>query len=88
MLLFASQFRFECKPCIRNNNAGACCLSRSGTNNSAIFSEIVPEQLRSAIYAFDRSFEGAVGATAAPLVGTYWLGRLHKYFPTCSASTT
>ena len=43
---------------------------RSGTNNSAIFSEIVPEQLRSAIYAFDRSFEGAVGATAAPLVGT------------------
>ncbi len=46
-----------------------CAAGRSGTNNSAIFSEIVPEQLRSAIYAFDRSFEGAVGATAAPLVG-------------------
>ncbi|KAK9835393.1 hypothetical protein WJX81_006954 [Elliptochloris bilobata] len=45
------------------------CISWSGTNNSAMFSEIVPEQLRSAIYAFDRSFEGAVGATAAPLVG-------------------
>ena len=44
-------------------------LSRSGTNNSAMFAEIVPEQLRSAVYAFDRSFEGAVGATAAPLVG-------------------
>ena len=42
---------------------------RSGTNNSAMFAEIVPEQLRSAVYAFDRSFEGAVGATAAPLVG-------------------
>jgi len=34
-----------------------------------MFAEIVPEQLRSAVYAFDRSFEGAVGATAAPLVG-------------------
>ena len=32
-------------------------------------SEVVPEQLRSTVYAFDRSFEGAVGATAAPLVG-------------------
>ena len=44
---------------------------RSGTNNSAMFAEIVPEQLRSAVYAFDRSFEGAVGATGAPLVGKY-----------------
>jgi hypothetical protein len=34
-----------------------------------MFAEIVPEQLRSAVYAFDRSFEGAIGATAAPLVG-------------------
>ena len=48
--------------------AGAV-MCRSGTNNSAMFAEIVPEQLRSAVYAFDRSFEGAVGATAAPLVG-------------------
>lgn len=46
---------------------------RSGTNNSAMFAEIVPEQLRSAVYAFDRSFEGAVGATGAPLVGGYQL---------------
>ncbi|KAK9838092.1 hypothetical protein WJX81_000768 [Elliptochloris bilobata] len=44
-------------------------ISWSGTNNSAMFAEIVPEQLRSAVYAFDRSFEGAVGATGAPLVG-------------------
>jgi len=50
-------------------SSDTCAAGRSGTNNSAIFSEIVPEQLRSAIYAFDRSFEGAVGATAAPLVG-------------------
>ena len=34
-----------------------------------MFAEIVPEQLRSAVYAFDRSFEGAIGATGAPLVG-------------------
>ena len=59
----------------RCNWAGDWGTSRSGTNNSAIFSEIVPEQLRSAIYAFDRSFEGAIGATAAPLVGTPRLGR-------------
>ena len=36
-------------------------------------SEVVPEQLRSTVYAFDRSFEGAVGATAAPLVGAHLL---------------
>jgi hypothetical protein len=35
-------------------------------------SEVVPEQLRSTVYAFDRSFEGAIGATAAPLVGAHW----------------
>ena len=29
----------------------------------------MPEHLRSTVYAFDRCFEGAVGATAAPLVG-------------------
>ena len=44
-------------------------VRRSGPNNSAIFAEIVPEHLRSLVYAFDRCFEGAVGATAAPLVG-------------------
>jgi len=42
---------------------------RCGTNNSAIFAEIVPEEKRSTVYAFDRSFEGAVAACAAPVVG-------------------
>lgn len=37
--------------------------------NSPIFADIVPEDLYSKIYAFDRSFEGAVAATAAPMVG-------------------
>ncbi|EFN58437.1 hypothetical protein CHLNCDRAFT_140406 [Chlorella variabilis] len=40
-----------------------------GCNNSALFAELVPEEQRSTIYAFDRSFEGAVGAMGAPLVG-------------------
>ena len=42
---------------------------RCGSANSAMFAEIVPEQLRSVVYAFDRSFEGAIAACAAPLVG-------------------
>lgn len=42
---------------------------RCGSNNSAMFADIVPEHLRSTVYAFDRSFEGAVAACAAPLVG-------------------
>jgi hypothetical protein len=47
-----------------------CALrARCGPTNSAMFAEIVPETLRSTVYAFDRSFEGAVGACAAPLVG-------------------
>ena len=37
--------------------------------NNPIFSEIVPPHLRTVIYAFDRSFESAVAASAAPLVG-------------------
>ena len=36
-----------------------------------MFADIVPEQLRSTVYAFDRSFEGAVAACAAPLVGKH-----------------
>ena len=30
---------------------------------------MVPESLRSSIYAFDRCFEGAISALSAPLVG-------------------
>eukprot|EP00892_Ulva_mutabilis_P011286 jgi/Ulvmu1/852/UM100_0003.1 len=37
--------------------------------NSPIFAEIVPASKRSLIYAFDRCFEGALAACAAPLVG-------------------
>jgi hypothetical protein len=44
-------------------------ISWSGANNSAMFAELVPERLRTQIYAFDRSFEGAVAACGAPLVG-------------------
>ena len=42
---------------------------RCGSANSCIFADVVPVALRSTVYAFDRSFEGAVGACAAPLVG-------------------
>ena len=31
--------------------------------------QVVPEGLRSSIYAFDRCFEGAISALSAPLVG-------------------
>lgn len=37
--------------------------------NNPIFAEIVPPHLRNMIYAFDRCFEGAIAACAAPLVG-------------------
>lgn len=46
------------------------CISWCGTGcNSPLFAEIVPAHKRSLIYAFDRCFEGAVAACAAPLVG-------------------
>jgi hypothetical protein len=37
--------------------------------NNPIFAEIVPPHMRNMIYAFDRCFEGAIAACAAPLVG-------------------
>ena len=37
--------------------------------NNPLFAEIVPPHLRSMIYAFDRSFETAIAASAAPVVG-------------------
>ncbi|KAK9823402.1 hypothetical protein WJX72_002513 [[Myrmecia] bisecta] len=36
--------------------------------NSPIFAEIVPPHMRSMIYAFDRSFEGAIASMGAPIV--------------------
>lgn len=44
-------------------------ISWCGCNNSALMAELVPEDKRSSIFAFDRGFEGAVGAMGAPLVG-------------------
>ena len=44
-------------------------VSWCGTNNSAMFAEVVPERLRSSVFAFDRSFETAIGALAGPIVG-------------------
>ncbi|KAL4431153.1 hypothetical protein ABPG75_006409 [Micractinium tetrahymenae] len=44
--------------------AGSACTS-------PIFAEVVPSQLRSLVYSFDRAFEGAVAACGAPIVG--WL---------------
>ena len=49
--------------------AAGLMISWCGTNNSAIFSQVVPEQLRSSIYAFDRAFETAIGSLANPIVG-------------------
>ena len=38
--------------------------------NNPAFAEIVPPHMRNIIFAFDRCFEGAIAACAAPLVGT------------------
>jgi hypothetical protein len=37
--------------------------------NNPIFAEVVPQELRTLVYAFDRCFEGALSALGAPLVG-------------------
>ncbi|KAL4445751.1 hypothetical protein ABPG77_008950 [Micractinium sp. CCAP 211/92] len=50
------------------------CITWAGTAcNNPIFAEIVPPSNRNLVFAFDRSFEGAVAACAAPLVG--WLSQ-------------
>lgn len=46
-----------------------CKLNYNVVMIGTIMADIVPEKLYSKIYAFDRSFEGAVAATAAPIVG-------------------
>ncbi|KAK9916592.1 hypothetical protein WJX75_004633 [Coccomyxa subellipsoidea] len=38
-------------------------------NNAAMFAEVLPENLRSSGYAFDKGVTGLLGALAAPLVG-------------------
>lgn len=37
--------------------------------NSPMFAEIVPNRMRSSVYAFDRCFEGSIAAMTAPVVG-------------------
>jgi len=48
---------------------GLCISWAAPACNSPMFAEIVPEHMRSTVYAFDRSFEGAIAACAAPVVG-------------------
>lgn len=45
--------------------------------NNPIFAEIVPVTHRNLVYAFDRSFEGAIAACGAPIVG--WLAQVFGY---------
>lgn len=45
--------------------------------NNPIFAEIVPSTHRNLVYAFDRSFEGAIAACGAPIVG--WLAQEFGY---------
>jgi hypothetical protein len=40
-----------------------------GQNGSPIFAEIVPEKLRTSVYALDRSFESLLASFAPPVVG-------------------
>ena len=43
-------------------------ISWCGTNNSAIFAEIVPEQLRTTVFAFNRAIETSISQVASLLV--------------------
>jgi MFS family permease len=48
---------------------GLTCTWCGSGCNSPIFAEVVPVELRSTVYAFDRSFENAIASCAAPVVG-------------------
>ena len=48
----------SCPPCVLATDLGGL-----------LWLQVVPESRRSSIYAFDRCFEGAISALAAPLVG-------------------
>lgn len=52
-------------------------ISWCGTNNSAIFAEIVPVQLRTTVFAFNRCIETSISQVAAKLVAlcaVHWFG--------------
>ena len=46
-----------------------CTDDEIGAEYLTTWLQVVPESLRSSIYAFDRCFEGAISALSAPLVG-------------------
>lgn len=48
---------------------GTCSSWAAPSFNNPAFAEIVPSDMRTMIYAFDRSLEMALAALAAPLVG-------------------
>lgn len=49
-------------------------ISWCGTNNSAIFAEIVPEQLRTTVFAFNRAIETSISQVASLLVARIAIG--------------
>mmetsp|Transcript_12335 Transcript_12335/g.34636 ORF Transcript_12335/g.34636 Transcript_12335/m.34636 type:complete len:131 (+) Transcript_12335:3-395(+) len=53
----------------------ACC-------NNPVFSEIVPEHLRSMIFAYDRCLEGGIAAMITPAVGVIAQRVFHYHTPT------
>ncbi|BBN18213.1 hypothetical protein MPTK1_8g00680 [Marchantia polymorpha subsp. ruderalis] len=48
---------------------GLCVSWCQACANNPIFADVVPEQNRTMIYAFDRALEGSFAAMAAPIVG-------------------
>lgn len=44
-------------------------ISWAGNTNATIFSEIVPQEIRSSVYALDQAFEGGIGSAGALVVG-------------------
>ena len=64
---------------------GLTCTWCGSGCNSPIFAEVVPVDLRSTVYAFDRSFENAIASCAAPMVGLL-AERVFKFQGTMASS--
>ena len=43
------------------------------TISQVLHVQVVPEELRTSVFAFDKCLTGALGALAAPLVGVGWI---------------